>query len=72
MALIETSPRTLPLSTQVAHRTITWANDALARVRRWREVRRTVRILSALDSEQLDDLGLTRGDIERFARRGHF
>ena len=71
MALIE-SPRSLPLSTQVAHSVITWANDALARAQRWQEVRRTVRILSALDAGQLDDLGLTRGDIELFARRGHF
>ena len=71
MALIET-PRSLPLSTHVAHSVITRANDLVGRFTRWRDVRRTVRILSALDAEQLDDLGLTRGDIELFARRGHF
>ena len=71
MAMIET-PRTLPLATHVAHGVITRAYAVIDRYHRWREVRRTVRILSALDSEQLDDLGLTRGDIELFARRGHF
>lgn len=71
MALIET-PSSLPLSTYVAHGVITRANDLISRFSRWREVRRTVRILSALDAEKLDDLGLTRGDIELFARRGHF
>ena len=71
MALME-NPRSLPLSTQAAHSVITWASGVVARVQRWQEVRRTVRILSALEPEQLDDLGLTRGDIELFARRGHF
>ena len=71
MALIET-PNSLPLSTHAAHSVVTWGSSLMARLQRWREVRRTVRILSALDAEQLDDLGLTRGDIELFARRGHF
>lgn len=71
MALIET-PGSLPLSTHASHVLVTRANDLLARFARWRAVRRTVRILSALDAEQLDDLGLTRGDIELFARRGYF
>ena len=71
MALMD-SPRSLPLSTHVAHTLVSRGANVLARFQRWQEVRRTVRLLSALDSDQLDDLGLTRGDIESFARRGHF
>ena len=71
MALIET-PNTLPLSTHFAHGAVTRASGLFARFQRWQEVRRTVRILNGLDSDQLDDLGLTRGDIELFARRGRF
>ena len=36
--------------------------------RQWTAYNRTVRELSALDSRQLDDLGITRGDIDQIAR----
>ncbi|MEM6488091.1 MAG: DUF1127 domain-containing protein [Pseudomonadota bacterium] len=31
--------------------------------------RRTARVLSALSDRQLEDVGLTRGDVERMAER---
>lgn len=71
MAMIET-PRPLPLGTLTVHRSVTLANDLLSRFIRWREVRRTVRLLSDLDQDQLDDLGLTQADIAAFARKGRF
>ena len=71
MAMIET-PRSLPLGALAAHRVGSSVSALAARFVRWREVRRTVRLLSELDAHQLDDLGLTRGDIAAFARRGRF
>lgn len=35
----------------------------------WREVRRTEKVLSELTDRELDDVGLTRADIPRVARR---
>ncbi|WP_022705897.1 MULTISPECIES: DUF1127 domain-containing protein [Paracoccus] len=36
----------------------------------WRETRQTRKELSRLSDRELDDIGLSRGDIERIAR-GH-
>jgi uncharacterized protein YjiS (DUF1127 family) len=36
--------------------------------RKWAAYQQTVRELNALDSRQLNDLGITRGDIQRIAR----
>ncbi|MCE0507045.1 MULTISPECIES: DUF1127 domain-containing protein [unclassified Roseivivax] len=36
----------------------------------WNETRATRKALSALTDRELDDVGLTRFDIERVARRG--
>jgi uncharacterized protein YjiS (DUF1127 family) len=36
--------------------------------RKWRNYRRTVSELSALSNRELDDLGITRGDITYVAR----
>ena len=35
----------------------------------WREMRRTEKALSELTDRELDDVGLTRADIPRVARR---
>ena len=73
MAAIETTTtRPLPMGALTVHRIVSFGGEIVARFQRWQDVRRTVRILSELDSDQLDDLGLTRGDIADFAHRGHF
>ncbi|AVX04696.1 MULTISPECIES: DUF1127 domain-containing protein [Maritalea] len=36
--------------------------------RRWASYRKTVRELSVLDDRELNDLGITRGDIQPLAR----
>lgn len=41
----------------------------LGSVRSWNDARVTRRALSQLTAEELDDIGLHRGDIERVARR---
>ncbi|MER8369232.1 DUF1127 domain-containing protein [Mesorhizobium sp. M1348] len=38
--------------------------------RNWRMYNETVRELNRLNARQLNDLGITRGDIERIARQG--
>lgn len=37
-------------------------------LRKWSAYQQTVRELSALGNRELDDLGISRGDIERIAR----
>lgn len=37
-------------------------------LRRWASYRKTIRELSALDDRELNDLGITRGDIQPLAR----
>lgn len=71
MAMIETSTR-LPLGALTVHRVVSAVDAALAQVARWIEVRRTVELLNQLDDHRLDDLGLTRADIDDFAARGRF
>ncbi len=38
----------------------------------WNDQRRTRRVLSQLSSHELDDIGLTRGDIDTIARQRRF
>ena len=37
-------------------------------VSNWRRARETHRVLSSLTDYELDDIGLTRADVERFGR----
>jgi uncharacterized protein YjiS (DUF1127 family) len=42
--------------------------DIRKTLRKWAAYQQTVRELAALDNRQLNDLGITRGDIQRIAR----
>ncbi|MEM8649472.1 MAG: DUF1127 domain-containing protein [Pseudomonadota bacterium] len=42
--------------------------DMIGSFRKWRNYRRTVSELSALSNRELDDLGISRGDIRSVAR----
>ena len=42
--------------------------DVRKTFRKWQAYQQTVRELNALDNRQLNDLGITRGDISRIAR----
>ncbi len=43
-------------------------NTIYNRFRRWRRYRETVRELGGLTTRELNDLGISRGDIGRLAR----
>ena len=57
--------RPAPFLSTVLYRIVT-AGTAL---RDWSDARRTVKALSSLTARELDDIGLTRSDIERIAYR---
>lgn len=44
-------------------------HGAVGRFTAWNEARRTREILSKLSAHELDDIGLSRGDIDRIANR---
>ena len=58
---------TLPFGAITTHRIVSFANEMFDRYRTWTETRRTVATLRSLTAEQLEDIGLTPGDIEDFA-----
>ncbi|MCZ7676934.1 MAG: DUF1127 domain-containing protein [Roseovarius sp.] len=41
--------------------------NLFSRLGEWREVRQTRKVLSNLSDRELDDIGLTRGDIDRLS-----
>jgi uncharacterized protein YjiS (DUF1127 family) len=43
--------------------------DILGNIRTWNRVRQTRKELSGLSNRELDDLGITRGDIPFIAQR---
>lgn len=44
-------------------------NSLFGRFRNWRRYRITVHALEKLSTRELDDLGISRGDIHRIARQ---
>lgn len=67
MSVIE-SNRSVPLGAGAAFRAVSLAERALESFRAWRTARATAAELSALSDSQLEDVGLTRGDIPTVAR----
>ena len=61
---------TAPFGAITVHRIVTAVSEMTAKLQTWYEIRRTVRVLRTLSPAQLDDIGLTRGDIEDFGRKG--
>ena len=45
--------------------------NILSNFNQWREYRRAVNELNALSNRELDDLGITRGEITRVVRNGN-
>ena len=45
------------------------SHGLFARIQDWNEARRTRNVLSRLSTQQLDDIGLVRGDIDRICKR---
>ena len=67
---ITTTPAVAPLGAVVIHRTVGALSAMVAAIRERNDARRTVAALRWLKSDLLDDIGLTRGDIAKFERRG--
>ena len=59
-----------PFGAITVHRVVTALSGVVDKLRAWNDTRRTVNVLRALSNAQLDDIGLTRADIERFGREG--
>lgn len=62
MANIETN-MSVPFGAISTYRIVNVFDEAFATVRAWNAAHRTTRALNALSDYQLDDIGLTRGDI---------
>jgi len=54
-----------PFGAIAVHRTIGAVADLFVAIRDWNHARRTVAALSQLNATQLDDIGLSMGDIGR-------
>ena len=63
---------TLPIGAITLHRVGSALAAAVSQVQAWRDARRTARILGRLSPRQLDDIGLTRADIETLVLKGRF
>lgn len=59
----------VPFGALTVHRIVTAASNAAVAFHRWNEARRTIAELRRLSPRQLDDIGLTRADIERMSDR---
>lgn len=62
---VHTQP--VPFGGLTTHRIVTVFWNALAELRRWNHLRRTVAELRRLSPRQLDDIGLTPADVQRLA-----
>lgn len=59
-----------PFGAITAHRIVTGIESAIAALREWNDTRRTVAILRGLNADQLEDIGLSRADIETMSHKG--
>ena len=53
---------------QIRHRLV----NTLGVVADWNDARRTRKVLSQLSAHELDDIGLSRGDIDMISRQRYF
>jgi uncharacterized protein YjiS (DUF1127 family) len=70
MATTFTRAAIAPFGAITVHRIITAVSDMAANLQAWNDTRRTVKVLRTLSPTQLEDIGLTRGDILNFGRKG--
>jgi|AutmiccommuBRH23_1029490.scaffolds.fasta_scaffold231574_1 uncharacterized protein YjiS (DUF1127 family) len=72
MAITTNTQSTLPLGAITLYRAVSSVSELLSRIQAWRDARRTARILHNLSPRQLEDIGLTRADIDTLADTGRF
>ena len=66
MVTFDTLPHRSATS-QIFHQTLDIILFPFRKLSAWNKIESTRKVLSALSDHQLDDLGLTRGDIKRIA-----
>jgi uncharacterized protein YjiS (DUF1127 family) len=59
------TPAVAPFGAIAIHRTVGAVSNLFVAIRDWNNARRTIAALSRLNDGQLDDIGLSRGDIGR-------
>ena len=72
MATTRTQTQTLPFGAITVHRAVRAVESVVERVLAWQRTRRTVATLRRLSPAQLEDIGLTQGDIDDFSRTGRW
>ncbi len=70
MATTDTRTAVAPFGAITVHRVATALSGVVGTLRAWNDTRRTINTLRALSAAQLDDIGLTRADVENFGRKG--
>ena len=63
--------RSLPFGAITLHRAVRFVEDLGERIAEWRRTRHTVAELRRLSRAQLEDIGLTPGDVDALERTGH-
>jgi len=61
------TPAAAPLGAVTIHRIVSAVSDLAVAIRDWNDARRTAAALSRLNADQLEDIGLTQGDIRRMS-----
>ncbi len=70
MATTYTRTAVAPFGAITVHRVVTAISGVIDYLRAWNDTRRTIVALRALNAAQLDDIGLTRADVENYGNRG--
>ncbi len=70
MATTYTRTAAAPFGTITVHRVVGALLGVAAKLRSRNDTRRTITALRALNAAQLNDIGMTRADVEDFGRKG--
>jgi len=71
MATTFTRTTVAPFGAITIHRVVTAISGVVGTLRTWNDNRRTIIALRELSAAQLDDIGLTRADVENFGRKAN-
>ena len=71
MATTKSRTAVAPFGAITVHRVVTAISGVIDNLRARNDTRRTIVALRALNATQLDDIGLTRADVENYGRK-HF
>ena len=69
---VQTSTRVAPFGALSIFRAVSAIESGMNLLKGWNDARRTTAALNALSNHELEDIGLSRGDIEAVAQRSSF